>query len=388
MNELLLSSFSTDEVWQAVKRSGNGRIRYDSINVNYTQVSDLIHAPTATWRLDILEALFDDEHVATICVILLSKSGKCDEIIWRLDGSGAYSVKSGYRLLRDDLPTAANVTVQAYSNLVARFFNEMWAVTLPAKVKINMWRIANSFVSTYSTLQNRRLNVNNVCPFCLSSGESIAHLMRDCSFVRQLFFAQGICFPSCPIYPDWLEWLAMIFCRLNVKCKIVLMVTLWAVWHARNKRVHEGTVATVHGTLSFITAFIRENATVCPPLSPGVLEESVTWQIPADGAITFAKELGFRRVVIEGDSLTVVKKVCSLTSDGSLISPIIYDIRAVAREFVSIGFQFIHRTGNNVAHALARVGRGQQVPSYWVEEAPPEAVAAAMLDLEKLVHLQ
>ncbi|KAK8627077.1 hypothetical protein V6N13_134704 [Hibiscus sabdariffa] len=163
---------------------------------------------------DILEALFDEEQVATICAIPLSKSGICDEIIWRLDGSGHYPVKSGYRLLRGDLPAAANVSVHAYSSLVTRFFNEMWSVNLPAKVKINMWRIANSFVPTFATLQSRRLNVINICPLCRSSGESIAHLMRDCCFVRQLFSIQ---------------------------------------------------------------AFICENAAVCSPLSQGVLDEPVSW---------------------------------------------------------------------------------------------------------------
>ncbi|KAK8657530.1 hypothetical protein V6N13_035761 [Hibiscus sabdariffa] len=105
----------------------------------------------ARW-LSMGEALFDEEQVAIICAIPLSKSGICDEIIWRLDGSGHYSVKSGYRLLRGDLPAAANVSVHAYSSLVTRFFNEMWSVNLPAKVKINMWRIANSFVPNFATL--------------------------------------------------------------------------------------------------------------------------------------------------------------------------------------------------------------------------------------------
>ncbi|KAK9003615.1 hypothetical protein V6N11_084254 [Hibiscus sabdariffa] len=110
---------------------------------------------------------------------------------WRLDGSDAYFVKSGYRFLRDDHHDAASVTVLAYSNMIVIFFKDMWSVILPAKVKINMWRIANSFVPTYSIMQNRRLNVNNVCPLFLSSDESITHLMRDCSFVHQLFFVQG-----------------------------------------------------------------------------------------------------------------------------------------------------------------------------------------------------
>ncbi|KAK8573141.1 hypothetical protein V6N13_099956 [Hibiscus sabdariffa] len=78
------------------------------------------------------------EHVATICAIPFSKSGKCDGIIWRLDGSSVYSVKSGYRLLCDDLPATTSMIAHAYPNLVVRFFNEMWSDILPAKVKINM----------------------------------------------------------------------------------------------------------------------------------------------------------------------------------------------------------------------------------------------------------
>ncbi|KAK8691329.1 hypothetical protein V6N13_074840 [Hibiscus sabdariffa] len=151
--------------------------------------------------------------------------------------------------------------------MVLRFFNGMWSVNLPAKVKINMWKVANSFLPTYSALQYRSLHVNNVCPFCPNSSETVAHIMRDCNFVCHLFVAQGICFPSCPLYLNWLDWVAVAFCSLNATNKVVMMVTLWAVWYARNKLVHEGTAANVHVTLSFISAFIGVNVVVHTPPS-------------------------------------------------------------------------------------------------------------------------
>ncbi|KAL4308866.1 hypothetical protein GQ457_01G015730 [Hibiscus cannabinus] len=417
---------------------GDGRVKRDSININYIHVSDLIHGPSATWRVDVLQALFDEEQVDTICSIPLSRSRKCDEIIWRPDRSGIYSVKSGYRLLRDDLPAITGVTGAPFSHMILQFFNDMWSVNLPAKVKINMWKVANSFLPTYSALQNRSLHVNNVCPFCRNSGETVAHIMRDCSFVTQLFAAQGICFPSCLLYPNWLDWVAVAFCSLNATNKVVMLVTLWAVWYARNKLVHEGTTANVRVTLSFISAFIGVNAVVQTPPSARRIDDAIGWRAPEPNvikfnfdatydilskksvsgvigrdhaglimascivphlhvadtfvaealaclqAVTFAKELGFRRVVVEGDSLTVIKKVRSLSADGSLISPIIFDIKDIVKGFDGIAFKFVHRSSNIVAHTLARVGRGHQVPSYWIEEAPPEVTSAAMVDLERL----
>ncbi|KAL4280660.1 hypothetical protein GQ457_03G022750 [Hibiscus cannabinus] len=43
-------------------------------------------------------------------------------------------------------------------------------------------------------------------------------------------------------------------------------------------------------------------------------------------AVTFAIELGFRSVQVEGDSLSVIKKLVSAAPDKSILSPIIRDI--------------------------------------------------------------
>ncbi|KAL4289789.1 hypothetical protein GQ457_14G005030 [Hibiscus cannabinus] len=59
-----------------------------------------------------------------------------------------------------------------------------------------------------------------------------------------------------------------------------------------------------------------------------------------------AKDVGFSNVIIEGDSRTVIKKI----NDGSIIAPIIADIKELAKYFGAISFCFV----NKVAHALTR----------------------------------
>ncbi|KAK8497416.1 hypothetical protein V6N13_000206 [Hibiscus sabdariffa] len=204
---------------------GDGRVRNCHIDISYTYVSDLIDSTTATWKVDVLEALFDEARVSRICSIPLSKAGLSDEIFWRPDGLGVYTVKSGYRLIRGDLSSSTSTNSSSHSMIMSRFYNEMWAVNLPSKIKINMWRIANNFLPTFENLQIRRLDVSNICPLCLTSSESIEHLMRDCSFIKTLFDMQGVQLFS--VSPDfvWNEWVAAAFCNLDIRNKVVMLVT-------------------------------------------------------------------------------------------------------------------------------------------------------------------
>ncbi|KAK8686644.1 hypothetical protein V6N13_125667 [Hibiscus sabdariffa] len=91
-------------------------------------------------------------------------------------------------------------------------------------------------------------------------------------------------------------------------------------------------------------------------------------------AVIFTNELGFRRVVFKGDSLTVIRRVFVLISDNSAISPVIHDIREAIKELKSVVFNFVHREVNNAA----------RLPRFWIEKAPPGATSAAVLDWEKL----
>ncbi|KAK8663231.1 hypothetical protein V6N13_025110 [Hibiscus sabdariffa] len=81
-------------------------------------------------------------------------------------------------------------------------------------------------------------------------------------------------------------------------------------------------------------------------------------------AVKFAQDLGFTRVIVEGDSLTVIVKCRSKLIDVSLISLVVVDIKDASKFFESINFSFVHREANEVAHTLAQEGKSFNSPMY------------------------
>ncbi|KAK8611810.1 hypothetical protein V6N13_131849 [Hibiscus sabdariffa] len=201
-----------------------GFVRNQSINYNYTRVSDLIDAPTVTWKVDVLEALLDEDHVQRIYAIPLSTSGLHDELVWRYDGAGCYtvSIKSGYRLLREGTPNVSGMSASSSLHL-SKFFSELWAITLPAKgVHYNV-------------------PIGELC---------------------------------------WKEWVVQTFLTLGVIHMKVLMVTYWAVWYTRNQVFHKGVVPSALCTISFVAAFLCENEMLSPQACPSPLRSHEDWRAP------------------------------------------------------------------------------------------------------------
>ncbi|KAK5775078.1 hypothetical protein PVK06_042945 [Gossypium arboreum] len=74
----------------------------------------------------------------------------------------------------------------------------------------------------------------------------------------------------------------------------------------------------------------------------GVSDAFVAKARACEQAVTFAAELGFRSIQLEGNSVTIIKKVASSKLD---------------------------KIANTDAHTLAGEGRRFSVPRYWIEEA-------------------
>ncbi|KAK8976633.1 hypothetical protein V6N11_057233 [Hibiscus sabdariffa] len=383
---------------------GDGRVRTQGIDIYHTTVADLIDQSEKVWKLDILRELFEEDQVERICSIPITRGTYVDDIIWRLEGSGCYTVKSGYRLLQNASP--------AIASHISGFFTAVWSVELPPKVRIIMWRVANNFLPTYDNLQRRRLVVSNICPFCDSPGETVVHLMRDCALSNQPLAAFN----------------------LGPSHKTV-MVIYWSVWYSRNKLVYEGYKSSIYEKITFVNAFIREQDSICvlkgttrpsvisrwlAPPSPAIKinfdsafnqqgsyaisgaigrnseglimaacavphsnvpDAFVAEALACQQAVQLAKDVGFSNVIIEGDSLTVIKKINAGSHDRSVIAPIIADIKELAKNFGAISFRFVRREANKAVHVLARECRSCQTPCYWLEEAPMEATTAAEVDI-------
>ncbi|MBA0810743.1 hypothetical protein Gohar_002703 [Gossypium harknessii] len=124
--------------------------------------------------------------------------------------------------------------------------------------------------------------------------------------------------------------------------------------------------------------------------------------------VRFGAEFGFIRVEIEGDALSIIRKIQSKDEDRSEIRAYISDVKRMRMNFISCRFQHAGRRANIVAHSLATEGlnlnmvgpsvvvtvdandrngvteaneaahglatwgRRSDSSIYWVEEVPPE----------------
>ncbi|KAK8648094.1 hypothetical protein V6N13_128856 [Hibiscus sabdariffa] len=88
--------------------------------------------------------------------------------------------------------------------------------------------------------------------------------------------------------------------------------------------------------------------------------------------------------VIEGDSLTIIKKLQASSSDLSELSAVIFEVQAKAKTLRNCSFNFIPRGSNQVAHIIAKDFSLNSGDRFWVEEIPSSALRAAAFDCRNL----
>ncbi|KAK8688787.1 hypothetical protein V6N13_087528 [Hibiscus sabdariffa] len=200
---------------------------------------------------------------------------------------------------------------------LSRFFSEIWGVRLPNKLKITMWRIVHNFLPTFDNLQAQRLIVNNHCPLCENDCEYVEHIMKDCSFVRELLHAQGINFADQPFANSWKDWLVQTFLNLGLIHKKAIIVTFSAVWYARNKLVHEGLKMVIANTLSFILVSLKESEMSLDRASPSPPLDQAKWIAPPTDVV----KLVFHVVLAVG-----LKLYCPSFVGSESSSPLLFGI--------------------------------------------------------------
>lgn len=97
-------------------------------------------------------------------------------------------------------------------------------------------------------------------------------------------------------------------------------------------------------------------------------------------AMSFVKDMGFLKMVVEGDSRTIIMKATRGDVDRSVIGVLTEEIKLMAFSFNFILFQSINRISNSIAHAIARKGFEMGTKSFEVEEVPEGVVE--MVDSE------
>ena len=109
-----------------------------------------------------------------------------DVRVWKYEGSGEYSVKSGYRaLLTELLQNRANLS--SIPKIYKKFFTGLWNLSILGKIKIHVWRLFHNLVPHYENLARRSLCEVGVCPLCKAELENSEHLLWSCDILQDIW---------------------------------------------------------------------------------------------------------------------------------------------------------------------------------------------------------
>ena len=97
--------------------------------------------------------------------------------------------------------------------------------------------------------------------------------------------------------------------------------------------------------------------------------------------VLFTKEIGLRRIIVEGDSAVVIQAVIQGNSMSAEYGNIIEDIRILAADFDFIHFIHAKRNCNVVADALAKKAKVLPDLVVWLEDVPEDIAPLLLFDV-------
>jgi len=86
-------------------------------------------------------------------------------------------------------------------------------------------------------------------------------------------------------------------------------------------------------------------------------------------AIQFAYDMGFQNIIVEGDSLNMVKALKLHSDDNFYFGLVINDCKSLSCLFSSFLVSHVQRADNVVVHTLAKFAL-DSTNSIWIEEIP------------------
>ncbi|XP_050233384.1 uncharacterized protein LOC126681873 [Mercurialis annua] len=378
-----------------------------------TTVSSLLKVDSKDWDVDVITDVLCIRDAQEILKIPLTSSCNDDKWSWRFDRKGLYTVRSAYKALME-------VNNNTTPNVIWSGWKHLWKLKVPPKVKNFLWRCCSNCLPTRCCLRQRGMSINTDCPLCLSSEETITHLLLSCTFAKYCWALTDLMVPVHPCH-DLKIWLDHVFCTATSYVQQRTVMLLWAIWNNRNVYVWTGRCVApniiVHRSIA--TLLLWQAAQGKSPSFGELTATSIFWQPPQpgflkcnfDGAVfaqacrlgtgcvvrdssgrivgvhnrSFAmhsdpflaevislKEalswLGTRQVQhvqFESDSQLLVTALSTNAIDNSYIGFLLQDCRIMLSHFTNSSVSFIRRSANMIAHLLARDSYSMSDVNFW-----------------------
>ncbi|XVF58184.1 hypothetical protein PTKIN_Ptkin07bG0043300 [Pterospermum kingtungense] len=345
--------------------------------------------------------------------------GMADKIFWHFDKKGRYSVKSGYRVLCDLEGEQDNL------NVPQECWAKLWKVDLPRKIKSFLWRVIKGILPVNAILSNRSLPISPLCPRRLLEPETISHALRKCPTIRDVWNLSSFAWDDGNYEHEPLpDWLINKIQRLNPNQLQEVGVALRMTWNERITATHGENTRPAQILKDSIYFYINKFNQAQQRQTRPTATDKQKWKPPSGDtvkvnfdssydrascvggigivirneagevmsakatkvqyvdnpflieactaieALEFASECGFRDIVLEGDALTIIKRLLNSEEDRSAIAHQVEEGRTLIPNFLKCKIQHCLRNCNEAAHYLAKFSLTLSSEIIWIEECP------------------
>ncbi|CAN1791846.1 Putative ribonuclease H protein At1g65750 [Linum perenne] len=151
--------------------------------------------------------------------------------VWGGEANGRFSVKSAYKILlsRPSIPTSD-------------MWMSVWRWRAPNRIRHFLWLAIQQKLLTND--ERRRRNMTSIadCEFCRHPTESALHVLRDCSFAREVWMRVGGFDTSTGSWQrDAASWFRQ---GLNSDRGLLFGIVCWFIWKMRNERIFSNSRST------------------------------------------------------------------------------------------------------------------------------------------------
>ncbi|KAK9993986.1 hypothetical protein SO802_023689 [Lithocarpus litseifolius] len=297
-------------------------------------VSSLIDSDRIAWRTEVVQQLFLPNEVDIILGIPLSARRPDDRIIWARTPSGTFTTSSAYKMLVSyDISNNAG---SSNPDSQKKFWNSIWQLRVPNKIRHFVWRLCNNALPTLVNLHRRHIVPSPSCAQCHNFPEDSLHAVCICSKAGSYLqeFLQAQTEELVPPRPPPLQQ--------------------WRPPDPHCLKINFDAAVFRRSSLAGIGVVVRN---------------------------CFALELGITRVVFEGDSAVVINALLHGAGAFASFGNILDDIRVLSTAFQLVDFTFVSHCCNSVADTLAKKAKifvGAQV---WLHDVPADIAPLVLRDV-------
>jgi hypothetical protein len=145
-------------------------------------------------------------------------------------------------------------------NATEKEWTHLWQVKVPSKLRVFLWRLARCSSPSGDVLHHRDMAPSDVCSI-FGAKDSWKYSLIECNMSKCVWALEkeGITdFIGALQEEDARAWLANVLSSLPHEERVRVVVTLWAIWHARRKVIHENIFQEPLSTRDFIDRSVTE----------------------------------------------------------------------------------------------------------------------------------